>query len=132
MATTRAMIERRRASRVPMRIPVTIFRDEAEGEPLTLAALAVGVSRCGALLRVPFSPEIGSRLQLRNDSSHKCREFRVIRVSEPKRDGTWEIGVEMLYPTRSFWGVRFPDDTADDSAASADPADLEIHQFPRV
>jgi hypothetical protein len=125
MATTRAMLERRRASRVPIHALVTVLRDEADGEPAETPAVALGVSRCGALLRVPFCPEIGSRIRVLNELSREIREFRVIRVGEAKRDGTREIGVEILYPTRNFWGVRFPDDSAEEPAAG-----LQVHQFP--
>lgn len=124
MATTRAMLERRRSSRVRIRVPVRIFRDGAY-----TSAVAIGVSRGGALLRVPFSPQIGSRIQVLNDKSQEKREFRVVRVSEPKHDGMFELGVEILYPNRSFWGIRFPDEFARD----VDGATSELeHHFPRV
>jgi PilZ domain len=125
MATTRAMLERRRSSRIRTRVPVTIFRDGAR-----LSAVALGVSRCGALLRVPFSPAIGSRIQVLNDVSQEKREFRVVRVSEPKHDGMFELGVEILYPSRNFWGLRFPDEFADDVGSAT--SHVEQHQFPRV
>jgi len=127
MATTRAMIERRRASRLAAHVRVTVFRDGEDGGAVETPAVAVGISRCGALLRVPFSPEIGSRIRLLNDLSQEMRECRVIRVSKPKRDGTCEIGVEILYPARNFWGVRFPDDSAEEPAE-----ELRVHQFPRA
>jgi hypothetical protein len=126
MATASAMIERRRSSRVLIRVPVTICRDGAHGQPQRTPAVALAVSRCGALLRAPFSPSIGSRIEVLNDFSQEAREFRVVRVSEPKRDGTFELGVEILYPGRNFWGIRFPDEFAEDAAR-----DVE-HQFPRV
>jgi PilZ domain len=124
MATTRAMLERRRSSRVCIRVPVTIFR-----EGVRTAAVAVGVSRCGALLRVPFSPALGSRIHVLNDNSQEKREFRVVRVTESNRDGMFELGVEILYPARNFWGIPFPDDLAHDLDSAT--SDLE-HQFPRV
>jgi len=123
MATTRAMLERRRSSRVRVRLPVKIFREGAY-----TPAIAIGVSRGGALLRVPFSPPLGSRIQVLNESQEK-REFRVVRVSELKRDGMFELGVEILYPNRDFWGVSFPDDFAGDVDGAT--SDLE-HHFPRV
>jgi hypothetical protein len=126
MATTRAMLERRRSSRVRIRVPVTIFREGAR-----MSAMALGASRCGALLRVSFSPPIGSQIQVLNDVSQEKREFRVVRVSEPKHDGTFELGVEILYPSRNFWGIRFPDEFAND-VDGARTSDLEHHQFPRL
>ena len=126
MATTRAMIERRRASRVPINVGVTVFRDDGDGQASEMPGVAIGISRCGALLRVPFSPAVGSRIRVVNNVSQEAREFRVIRVGKPRRDGTCEIGVEILYPNRDFWGVQFPDDSDDRTAG-----ELQVHQYPR-
>lgn len=110
MATARAMIERRRSSRVLIRIPVKIFANDTDGEPLDTPAEAIAVSRCGALLRSPYSPALGSRIEVLHGISEETREFRVIRVSEPKADGLFELGVEILHPNRNFWGISFPDE----------------------
>jgi hypothetical protein len=118
MATARAMLERRRSSRVRTRIPVKVFSKEA-GELPEIAAEAVSVSRYGALLRVPFLPEVGSRIEVLHGLSQEVREFRVIsfrdekeRVAsrDQKEHGPFDLGVEILYPARNFWGVQFPDE----------------------
>ena len=109
MASARAMIERRRASRVSASIPVKLATDDAEGIASDVAE-AIGVSRCGALLRASFSPVLGSRIHLQNGLSQETREFRVVRVSSRKADGLFELGLEILNPSRNFWGVQFPDE----------------------
>lgn len=112
------MIERRRASRVHTRMPLTIVREDGDdGEPLEGTGFAIEVSRCGARLRAPFSAPVGSRVRVLNEHSRESREFRVIRASDRKRDGMFELGVEILHPARNFWNVRFPDE----SMAYADP-----------
>jgi PilZ domain len=110
MATARAMLERRRSSRVLIRIPVKVFTDGTFGEPPDSKAEAIAVSRTGALLRAQFSPALGSRIEVLNGLSQETQEFRVIRVSDPKEDGLYELGVEILYPTCNFWGIQFPDE----------------------
>lgn len=110
MATTRAMLERRRSSRVLIRIPITVFSNDFNGQPLDTPAEAIAVSRTGALLRTPFQPALGSRIEVLNGISQETQEFRVIRVSPCKFDGCFELGVEILYPTRNFWGIQFPDE----------------------
>ena len=115
MASARAMIERRRSSRVTTCIPVRVFRSGIAGETPDDSAEAIGVSRCGALLRVPFSlglgsPVLGSRIEVRNGFSQEAREFRVVRVGAPTKDGFFELGVEILHPVRNFWGIAFPDE----------------------
>jgi len=110
MASARAMIERRRSSRVLIRIPVKVFNKGAFGTPLDTPAEAIAVSRYGALIRSPFSPDLGSRIKVLNGLSQQTQEFRVIRVSDAKEDGQYELGVETLYPTHNFWGIQFPDE----------------------
>jgi hypothetical protein len=107
MATARAMLERRRSSRVAIRIPVKVFSNGHQGQPLNATTEAIAVSRYGALIPVPFSPALGSRIEVLNGLSLEIREFRVIRV-DAKGDGLYELGVEILYPTRNFWGIQFP------------------------
>jgi hypothetical protein len=112
MASARATLERRRASRVKTRIPVTVVSprsgDGDGAQDHSVETLAV--SRTGALLRVPFSPELGSRIEVHHGLSQEKREFRVVQVKPLKNDGLYELGLEMLYPARNFWGIKFPDE----------------------
>ena len=121
MAASCTMIERRRASRVRAGVRVTVVREEPDGEAVEGAGFALEVSRCGARLRLPFSAPIGSRVRVVNERSQESREFRVIRASERKRDGMFELGVEILHPARSFWNVQFPDESLEyaDSSVGA-------------
>ncbi|MFZ3201465.1 MAG: PilZ domain-containing protein [Candidatus Acidiferrales bacterium] len=111
MATVRAMIERRRFTRVLIRIPVRILGAGAHGEPLDAPAEAIAVSHNGALLRAAFSPALGSRIEVLNVRSQEIREFRVIRVSRSAADASFELGVEILHPARSFWGASLPENS---------------------
>jgi hypothetical protein len=106
MASARAMIERRRSSRIPIRVSVKVLTGEAEGQ--VAAAEAVSVSRYGALLRVPFRPPVGSRIEILHGVSNEVREFRVISTRDLRTDGLFELGVEIFHPTRNFWGLQFP------------------------
>ena len=110
MASARAMIERRRASRVSTRIPVSVSLRDTPDQRLDAASEATSVSRSGALVRIPFSPVLGSRVEIRHGFSRESREFRVVRVGPPASDGLFELGVEILYPAHNFWGIPFPDD----------------------
>jgi hypothetical protein len=110
MASARAMLERRRSSRVRIHIPVKVVRCEAENEMPEMPAEAISVSRYGALLRMPFLPALGSRIELVHGLSQEVREFRVISIKDQKENGPFELGVEIFSPARNFWGVQFPDD----------------------
>jgi hypothetical protein len=110
MASTRAMIERRRSSRIPLRIPVQVSVNENSGEQFRTDGEVIAVSRCGALIRATVSPSLGSRIEVLNSLSRETREFRVIRVTNAKQRGFFELGLEILYPARNFWDVPFPDE----------------------
>jgi hypothetical protein len=110
MATAQAMLERRRSSRVRIRIPVRVHSNQSDGEPKDASAEVLSVSRTGALLRLPFLPELGSRIEVLHGLSNETREFRVISVRDKKEHGPFDLGVEILYPARNFWGVSFPDE----------------------
>src|ERR1700749_2157336 len=75
MATTRAMLERRRSSRVFIRIPIQVFPNNFNGQPLDPPAEAIAVSRTGALLRTPFQPALGSRIQRLNGISQENQQI---------------------------------------------------------
>ena len=113
MARTRAMIERRRSSRIPARIPIKVYSRETDGELLGASAEVLAVSRYGARLKSPFRPSLGSRIEILHGHSHEVREFRVISAKDGGEQGIFELGVEILYPTRNFWGVKFPDEIAE-------------------
>jgi len=110
MASARAMLERRRSSRVQTRIPVRVVSNGDDGNPQDAAAETLSVSRYGALLRVPFQPPLGSRIEVLHGLSHEVREFRVINLRGERDRGSFELGVEMYYPARNFWGIQFPDE----------------------
>jgi len=110
MASARTMLERRRSSRVPIRIPVKLFTSETNGNRRDAAAEAISVSRYGALLRAPILPELGSRIEILHGVSQEVRPFRVISARDPQEHGLFELGVEIFYPSQNFWGVSFPDE----------------------
>lgn len=110
MASARAMLERRRSRRIPLHIPVQVSTCEEDGDQTDTAAEAVSASRCGVLLRTSVSPSLGSRITVVHGISGEAREFRVTRISAPRKNGLSEIGAEILYPDRDFWGTEFPGD----------------------
>ncbi|MGA3295045.1 MAG: hypothetical protein ABSE45_13810 [Candidatus Acidiferrales bacterium] len=108
MASARAVLERRRSSRIPIRIALKVFSKEAGDDLHGAPAEAISVSRYGALLRVPFLLELGSHIEILHEASHELREFRVISARDQRQDGLFELGVEIYHPARNFWGIQFP------------------------
>ena len=109
MASARAMLERRRSSRVQIKIPVVVSNKD-DGQTHAAPAEAISVSRYGALIRVPFLPPMGSRIEVLHGLSQEVREFRVISLRAEREHGPFDLGVEIYYPARNFWGVQFPDE----------------------
>jgi len=102
-------LERRRAQRVLIRIPVTLYATAWDGNPIQTTAEATAVNRYGALIRCTLAPGLGSTVELLNHLSQQVEEFRIIHVTEERVDGAFEVGVEILSPFRNFWGIHFPD-----------------------
>jgi hypothetical protein len=112
MSTSLAQIERRRAPRILIRIPIKVFTSDGTGNPIRAAAEAVTVSSVGALLWAPIEPGLGTVLEVFNSLNEEVQEFRVVRVVKSARDGVFELGVEMLQPLDGFWGIHFPNETS--------------------
>ena len=100
--------ERRRGERVLIRIPLKVHSMDP-GEPhINEEAVAVVVSRYGALIRLSVAPKAGAALEVLNGFSHEVEKFRVVWVSPEPKDGRYDIGVELITRREDFWGVRFP------------------------
>ena len=102
-------LERRRDRRLPIRVPLTLSATARDGRPLQTQAETVEINRFGALLRVPKPLSPGTSIEALNEDSQLSAEFRVVRLSEEKLGGLFEIGVELLSPVRNFWGVHLPE-----------------------
>jgi hypothetical protein len=112
MASTSPFVERRRASRVLIRIPIKVFSNDPGGQTINASAEAVTVSRFGALLRAPLDPGLGVQLEILNALNEEMKEFRVVRVVKTIHEGLFELGVEMLNPATAFWGIPFPSEAS--------------------
>jgi hypothetical protein len=112
MASTSPFVERRRASRVLIRIPIKVFGNEPGGPQINASAEAVTVSRFGALLRAPLDPALGTTLEILNALNEEIKQFRVVRVMRTTHEGLFELGVEMLNPATAFWGIPFPSEAS--------------------
>ena len=98
MASASAQIERRRASRLLIRIPVSLVSNDNGGQRIYASAEAVTISRFGALLRTPIEPDSGSVLEILNSLNEEVKEFRVI----------WAVTGAAERPLRSWSGNVSP------------------------
>jgi hypothetical protein len=99
--------DKRRTQRVLLQIPILV-RAQFEGDtPLTEETNTLVVNADGGLISLAMRVKPGQRLVLRNWSSAKEQDCRVVHVRE-KPIGKNEVGISFPSPMAKFWGVTFP------------------------
>jgi hypothetical protein len=94
--------EARRSPRILAHIPILIA---GEG-PLYNGVTAV-VSRDGAMILVPVSYPIGSKVQIQNLRTGVATYCRIVWDGGEERPGLIKMGVELLEELPDFWGVDY-------------------------
>jgi hypothetical protein len=98
---------KRRTQRVLLQIPILV-RAQFEGDtPLTKETSTLVVNADGALICLAMRVKPGQRLVLRNWSTAKEQDCRVVHIRE-KPIGKNEVGVAFASPMPKFWGLAFP------------------------
>jgi hypothetical protein len=98
---------KRRTQRVLLQIPILV-RAQFEGDtPLTEETSTLVVNADGALISLAMRVKPGQRLVLRNWSTAKEQDCRVVHIRE-KPIGKNEVGVGFPSPMPKFWGLAFP------------------------
>jgi hypothetical protein len=99
--------DKRRTQRLLLQIPIQV-RAQFEGdEPITEETNTLVVNADGALIGLAMRVKPGQKVLLRNWSSAKEQECRVVHV-RTKPIGKNEVGVAFPSPMPKFWGVAFP------------------------
>jgi hypothetical protein len=99
--------DKRRTQRVLLQIPILV-RAQFEGDtPLTEETNTLVVNADGALISLAMRVKPSQRLVLRNWSTAKEQDCRVVHVRE-KPIGKNEVGIAFPSPMPKFWGLTFP------------------------
>lgn len=99
--------EKRRTQRVLLQISILV-RAHFEGDtPLTEETNTLIVNADGALISLAMRVKPGQRLILKNWSTAKEQDCRVVHVRE-KPLGKNEVGIAFPIPMPKFWGLTFP------------------------
>lgn len=110
---------KRRSSRVFIRIPVKAKGRNLQGRTFQVATETVVVNAHGGLLYLEETMSMGSEIVISNPVTDEELECRVVFIGAASEKGQ-RVGVEFLSPAPHFWGVEFPQDwTRKDSAAGA-------------
>lgn len=98
---------KRRSRRFPFISPVEATWQEPDGKILRESGRATEVSAQGGLLEMKVYPAVGSQIELTNLLSHESSHARVVGVRRSSEGRLLGVGVELLVPNESFWGVNF-------------------------
>jgi len=94
-------IERRRSTRLPIRMVVIVCGDACRFQEHTCTS---SLNAHGALIALAASVTIGQRLVFQNPENWAERYCRVIRLG-PTYEDRREVGVEFTEPLPDFWHI---------------------------
>lgn len=108
MSTQAPILERRRGERVLIRVPVEVRVAGDGGKEEVEHSETSVVSRYGALIHLRVPPKLGATVIIINKFSQQSEQFRIAWISDEPREFGHEVGIEILAPNDSFWGIEFP------------------------
>ena len=106
-AQTSSIGGRRRSPRFPLISPVEATWQEIDGKILREAGQATEVNAHGGLLELKTYPTVGQQIELINLHSRESSPARVVGMRRTSEGLVLGVGVELLAPSESFWGVNF-------------------------
>lgn len=93
----------RAGGRVNSRVAVAVEWKE-DGRELRAEGYTVDIGAKGCLAVVPQGFAVGQKLRLVNlINSSRCEAVLIWRGHEGRKG--WELGLELIEPSQSFWGV---------------------------
>jgi hypothetical protein len=99
-------VERRKAQRFPVTVPIEASWRGPEGIAVKEQAIARQVNANGGMLEMSTYPEVGSRITLTNFLSAEAAEARVLATPYSREGVSHGIVIELIIPSDSFWGVN--------------------------
>jgi hypothetical protein len=99
-------VERRKAQRFPVTVPIEASWRGSEGMAIKEQAIARQVNANGGMLEMSTYPEVGSRITLTNFLSAETAEARVLATPYSREGVSHGIVIELIVPSDSFWGVN--------------------------
>jgi hypothetical protein len=99
-------VERRKANRFPVTVPIEASWRGADGIAVKEQAIARQVNGNGGQLEMSSYPDVGGRITLTNFLSAETAEARVLATPFSREGVAHGIIVELIVPSESFWGVN--------------------------
>ena len=107
MAELEDAANKRRSSRVFIRIQVQAKGRNLEGRPFRQKAETIVINAHGGLIYLNETLEMGADVLIANPATEEEQECRVVFVGSGSDKGQ-RVGLEFLTPAPHFWGVEFP------------------------
>ncbi len=98
--------DRRRGQRVLLRVRANIHI-AVHGKPTTLEATTLSVNNAGALIVLPLSLPVETRLVLEHSMTRERVACRVARLAREMPEG-FHVPIEFDSPAPDFWKIAFP------------------------
>jgi hypothetical protein len=99
-------VERRKARRFPVTVPIEVSWRSPEGVAIKEQAMAKQVNANGGQLEMSTYPDVGNRITLTNFLSAEAAEARVLATPQSREGVSHGIIIELIVPSESFWGVN--------------------------
>jgi hypothetical protein len=96
-------VERRKAQRFPVTVPIEVSWRGPDGAPVKEAAIARQVNINGGQLEMSTYPDVGSRITITNVLSAETVDARVLATPQSREGVSHGIIVELIVPSESFW-----------------------------
>lgn len=100
--------ELRRSQRVLLAIPVSVAWSGRSGDRVEDEALTEVVNAHGALVRMKFSVEVGTEVEVTHGHTKKTTKAVVVYTEDPEKGKRVGVGLELEAPSHQFWGVTIP------------------------
>ena len=97
--------EKRRGNRMNSRVPVRLEWD-AGGKRLSANAHTRIVNHYGCMVILDHDLHLEQRVALTNLAVESSNAAVIVWKSEPRPEGGWEYGVELVAPAVDFWGLE--------------------------
>ncbi len=102
-------LERRRSSRVPHKVRVTLSGMDADGFNFAEETETVSVSKHGSSVRTSYNLALGQEISVRTKEKDRLGQFEVVWLGKVGTASEGKVGLEWL-EARRFWGLDFPPD----------------------
>ncbi len=98
---------RRRSTRLSLRVPVRIYGRTAENQPFRELTDTLAVNAHGARVELSVSVNQGQTLLLVHGITEEEKECRVVDIRAMRR-AKWKVGLEFVRAEGNFWQLFQP------------------------